>query len=461
MTFHSTVLIIDDEKNTREGIKQYLESGDFDVITAADGREGWELYVKENPDVVLADIRMPGLDGVALLEKIKNQNSRAAVILMTAYGSVEDAVKAIKKGAFYYLTKPVNMEELDFLIRKALSSRHLEEENQELRQALFKEKFEKGDILGQSQKIKDLLQTVDKVAKSNAAVLIEGESGTGKELIAHRIHTLSARSLKPFVAVHCAALTETLLPSELFGHEKGSFTGATDRKIGRFERAHLGTLFLDEVGEISQETQVKLLRVLQEGEFERVGGTKTIKVDVRLICATNKNLIQEVKTSRFREDLYYRLNVIYLKVPPLRERKEDIPLLADSFLRSIAQANGKKITGIEPEALNALIQYDWPGNIRELKNIMERMVVLSNDSELRLQNVPEDIRHAAKNTEPGLQEIKALLPVSDSSLLTDMEKEMIRNTLQQVRGNKSKAAKKLGISRRTLYRKLTQYNISE
>ncbi|MBI3317141.1 MAG: sigma-54-dependent Fis family transcriptional regulator [Candidatus Omnitrophica bacterium] len=458
MNLHASILVVDDEKNTREGMKQYLESGDYDVMTAADGREGWEIFLKESPDLVLADIRMPSLGGVELLEKIKNQNPKIPVILMTAYGSVEDAVKAIKKGAFYYLTKPVHMEELDYLVKKALSSRQLEEENQELRQALFQEKFERGDILGNSQKVRELLETVDKIAKSNAAVLIEGESGTGKELIAHRIHALSERSGRPFVAVHCAALTETLLPSELFGHERGAFTGASERKIGRFERANQGTLFLDEVGEISQETQVKLLRVLQEGEFERVGGVKTLKVDVRLICATNKNLIQEVKAGRFREDLYYRINVIYLKVPPLRERKEDISILVDSFIPSLSQANHKKIVGIDTQALHALIQYDWPGNVRELKNIIERMVVLSTDSKLHLPNVPEDIRQGSSGASPNFA-VSSPLFSSPPSSLNEMEKEMIKNTLFQVKGNKSRAAKKLGISRRTLYRKLTEYNL--
>jgi DNA-binding NtrC family response regulator len=455
MSLYPTILIVDDEKNTREGLKQFLEAQDYDVITASEGREGFELFLKEKPDLVLTDIRMPGLDGLALLEKIKRENPKALVILMTAYGSVEDAVKAMKGGAFHYLTKPVNLEEVQFLIKKALTSLSLEEENKELRQALYKEKFEKGEILAQSKIMKDVLRTVDQIAQSNATVLIEGESGTGKELIAHRIHELSARKNQPFVAVHCAALTETLLSSELFGHERGAFTGAAERKIGRFERAHQGTLFLDEIGEISQSTQVKLLRVLQEGELERVGGTKTIKVDVRLVCATNKNLLEEVKAGRFREDLYYRLNVIYLKMPALKERKEDIPLLAATFVKSSSLANAKKITGIAPDAIAALQAYDWPGNIRELKNIIERMVVLSSNSELTISNIPEDIRH------PGYSQRRSdpALPPSDQSSLSDIERDHIRRILEDVRGNKSLAAKKLGISRRTLYRKIDEYKL--
>ncbi|MBI3313856.1 MAG: sigma-54-dependent Fis family transcriptional regulator [Candidatus Omnitrophica bacterium] len=456
MPLFATLLLIEDEKNTREGLKQFLEAKGYEVLLAADGVEGLETYRTEKPDLVLCDIKMPKLDGLAVLEKIVSQDPKASVILLTAYGSVEDAVKAMKKGAYYYLTKPVNLEELDFLVTKALAAKNLQEENRELRQALFSEKFERGEILAASQKMKDILKTVDKIAKSNSTVLIEGESGTGKELIAHRIHKLSSRLNQPFIAVHCAALTETLLASELFGHEKGSFTGATERKIGRFERAHQGTLFLDEVGEISAETQVKLLRVLQDGEFERVGGTKTIRVDVRLVCATNKNLRDEVSQGRFREDLYYRINVIYVKLPPLRDRREDISPLLDYFIKYFAEINGKKITGVDSDARAALTAYDWPGNIRELKNIVERMVVLSNESLLRITNVPEDIRQGAprflssSTTTPALTQSKNLMEV---------EREVIKQALLECRGNKSIAAKKLGISRRTLYRKIEEYKL--
>lgn len=456
MSLSTTILLAEDDNNTREGLRQYLESRNFDVIPAADGEEAFTIFQKENPDLVLTDIRMPGLDGVTFLEKCIAKNSRALVILLTAYGSVEDAVKAMKKGAFYYLTKPVNLEELDFLVQKALSSRNLQEENLELRQALFHEKFEEGNILGKSKAIQEVLKTVDQIAKSNSTVLIEGESGTGKELIAHRIHALSPRKNEPFIPVHCAALTESLLVSELFGHERGAFTGATERKSGRFERAHKGTLFLDEVGEISLDTQVKLLRVLQDGEFERVGGMKTIKADVRLVCATNKNLNQEVKAGRFREDLYYRINVIYLKVPPLRERRQDTPLLVDSFLKHYAISNGKKISGIDGEALQALVRYDWPGNIRELKNIIERMVVLATEPQLRLTNVPEDLRNDSSTVKAAPVNIKSS---DDSYSISDMEKQMIASALSEFKGNKSRVAKKLGISRRTLYRKISEYKI--
>lgn len=445
-----TILLVEDEASSRKGLTQFLQSLEFDVITATDGKEAFEAFKKEDPDLVISDIRMPEMDGVTLLEKIKAESPSAKVILLTAYGSVEDAVKAMKKGAFYYLTKPVNLEELEFLVKKAFSSHRLEEENKELRQELFRERYDQGNLIAQSPKMKELLKTVDKIAASNASVLIEGESGTGKELIARRIHDLGPRSQQPFIAVHCAALTETLLSSELFGHEKGAFTGATDRKKGRFERAHGGSLFLDEIGEISKETQVKLLRVLQEGEFERVGGTKTIKVDVRLIAATNKTLLDEVRQQRFREDLYYRINVIYLKAPPLRERKEDIAPLVDAFIRQYAGLNGKKISGIDPAALELLMRYDWPGNIRELKNVIERMIVLSAGDRLTREQVPDEFRQG--RVSPGAPGLFA-----GGDRITDVEKELIQKVLQEVKGNKSLAAERLGISRRTLYRKLDEY----
>jgi len=459
MSIHATLLLIDDDKNTREGLRTYLEGLGFDVIAAENGEKGLEAYSQEKPDLVLSDIRMPGMDGTVLLDKIKAIDPQAKVVLLTAYGSVEDAVKAMKNGAFYYLTKPVNLEELEFLVNKALTSRHLEVENQELKQTLFKEKFYSGEIIYKSEKMRDILKTVDKVAQSNATVLIEGESGTGKELIAHRIHQLSMRKNFAFIPVHCASLTETLLASELFGHEKGAFTGAVERKIGRFERAHQGTLFLDEIGEISKETQVKLLRVLQDSVIERVGSTKSMKVDVRLVLATNKHLLDEVRKGNFREDLYYRINVIFLTIPPLRERKEDIGLLVNYFIKQYAEANGRPAPEMTPEALQALVQYDWPGNVREVKNIVERMIVLSSGAKLTLDNIPEDILHGRGNS-------AGRLSVTDSGnsetvgRIDQMEKGLIEKTLTDAGGNKSKAAQMLGISRRTLYRKIDEYKIA-
>lgn len=444
-----TILVVEDEKNTREGIRKFLEGLNYDVMTAADAEAGIRSLEKEKPDLVLTDIRMPGMDGMKLLEKIVGEHPETVTILLTAYGTVENAVKAMKIGAYYYLTKPVNLEELEWVIKKALTNKSLQEENQELRQELFRERFEEGRILTASPKMTEVLAMIDQVAATRSTVLIQGESGTGKELLAHRIHELSPRKNKTFLAVHCAVLTETLLASELFGHERGAFTGATERKIGRFERANEGTLFLDEISEIPAEMQVKLLRVLQEGEFERVGGTKTIRCDVRLVCATNKDLNREIREGRFREDLFYRINVILVKVPPLRERLEDIPPLAEHFMKFLARQNEKKIDSIDEEAMKLLKNYPWPGNVRELKNVIERMVVLAKSNHLTVQNIPDDIKQNPKNG----------FVVSDGNLQT-MEKELIRLSLQENHGNKSLAAKKLGISRRTLYRKIEEYGIS-
>jgi DNA-binding NtrC family response regulator len=449
---------VEDEKNTREGLEKFLEGLNYDVVTASNGQEALQKMEKERPDIVLTDLRMPGIDGMTLLEKVKVKYPETSVILLTAYGTVDNAVKAIKMGAFHYVTKPVNLEELEFLIKKALTQQSLQEENRELRRELFRERFEEGKIVAQSKKMKDVLETVDRVASARATVLLQGESGTGKELLAHRVHELSPRRNQVFLAVHCAVLTETLLASELFGHEKGSFTGATERKIGRFEMANGGTLFLDEVGEIPPEMQVKLLRVLQEGEFERVGGTKTVRVDVRLICATNKDLAEEVRQGRFREDLFYRINVILVKIPPLRERREDIRPLAEGFVGQFSRENRKRIAGIDGEVFKSLEAYRWGGNVRELKNVVERMVVLCDTPRLTLANVPDDIR-SGEGLLKGERPLEGL-PVSlESSNLQGMEKELIRIRLQECRGNKSKAARKLGISRRTLYRKIEEYGI--
>lgn len=454
-----TILIVEDEKNTRDGLKKFLEGRDYDVVTAENGEEALRQIQKERPDIVLADIRMPGMDGISLLEKIESKYPEVAVILLTAYGTVENAVKAIKLGAFHYLTKPVNLEEMEFLIKKALTQQSLREENRELKRQLFQERFEEGTILAHSKKMKQVLQIIDKATPTRSTILLQGESGTGKELLAHRIHDLSPRRAATFLAVHCAALTETLLASELFGHERGAFTGAVERKVGRFEMVNGGTLFLDEISEIPSPMQVKLLRVLQEGEFERVGGTKTIRVDVRLVCATNRDLAQEVKMGRFREDLFYRVNVIPITVPPLRERKEDIRPLIEYFVKHFAQTNGKTISEIEEYVFERMEGYPWPGNVRELKNVVERMVVLSQGSRLSLENLPDDIKASNQAHSTGDFTQPAELWNPEGLNLHQMEKELIRQKLQDCKGNKSKAAKRLGISRRTLYRKIDEYQL--
>jgi len=449
MNLSPTVLVVDDEKNGREGMVQMLDSMGYLAHGAASGKEALKMVVDDRPDVVITDLRMPEMDGLTLLTELKKKCSGMPIIVLTAFGSVETAVKAMHMGAFHYLVKPVNWDEMKIVLKKALNQLHLEEENKELKETL-KERTFPSPIIGRSKKMQEVLKMSEQVAKTSSTILIQGESGTGKELIAHLIHDLSPRKEKPFVALHCAALTETLLASELFGHERGAFTGATERKVGRFERAHGGTLFLDEIGEIPKEMQVKLLRVLQEGEFERVGGTKTIKVDVRLISATNKNLSDEVKKGNFREDLYYRINVILVEMPVLRDRAEDIPLLVDHFIKEFARTNNKKITGIDKPTLETLKSYPWPGNIRELKNVIERMVVLSSQETLQLQDVPQDILKQGGQT-------SNILPVNLN--LKDAEKELILQKLARNNGNKSKAAKELGISRRTLYRKLDEYKI--
>lgn len=458
MNSWSTILVADDEKNTREGLKQFLTGMDYDVLLADNGKDALALAKEERPDIILADLKMPGLNGIELLEQIKRIRPETIVIILTAYGTVENAVQAMKAGAYYYLTKPVNFEELELILKKALNQKTLEEENINLRRELIQERHETGMIIGQSHTIKKIISLAKQVARSDSTVLIQGMSGTGKELIAHLIHEESNRRAKAFVTVHIAALTETLLASELFGHERGAFTGATERKIGRFERADGGTLFLDEISEIPESMQTKLLRVLQSGEFERVGSSKTIKSDVRLICATNKDLKEEVAKGRFREDLFYRINVILLTVPPLKDRSADIPELATHYLNYFSNRDRKQIKRITPAALKMLQEYDWPGNIRELKNIVERMVVLAPGEIIDTDQIPEDIRNAKKKNDDDSFSAPAK---SSSHALKNMEEELIRKVLNETGRNKSMAAKKLGISRRTLYRKMEDYKITE
>lgn len=455
MSFGASILIVDDERNTREGLKHFLSGLDYDVTVAESGKEAISIVRKERPEVVLTDLKMPEMDGITLLHEIKRSKPDTTVIVLTAYGTVENAVQAMKAGAFHYLTKPINFDELELTLKKAFSQRSLEDENVRLREELIRERHEAGEIIGESEVIHKSISLCKQIAQSDSAVLIQGESGTGKELFAHLIHSESPRANKPFITVHMSALTETLLASELFGHERGSFTGATERKIGRFERAHAGTLFLDEVGDIPESMQVKLLRVLQSGEFERVGSTKTIRADVRLICATNKNLKDQVDAGKFREDLFYRINVILLEIPPLRERSEDIPLLVKHHLKFFANRNHKVIDKISPEALQLLTKYEWPGNVRELKNIVERLVVLSQSHMISAEHIPDDIKGNKKLLTKSSSSGKAV------NTIQEMEEEMIRKTLVDSGRNKSLAAKRLGISRRTLYRKMDEYKIEE
>jgi len=385
-----TILIVDDERNYLLVLKALLADAGYEVITCDNAGEALEVTSSHDLDLVITDMRMPGVDGMEFLVQLRSLQPEIPVIMMTAYATVEKAVEAMKSGAFDYITKPFKNEELILTIRKALEMHRLKQENRLLSQEL-QERFKFGNIVGKSKAMRQVYEIIEKVAQTRASVLITGESGTGKELIARAIHFNSPRSDKPFVSVNCSALPETLLESELFGHERGAFTGAVTRRKGRFELAHNGTLFLDEVGDMSPALQVKLLRVLQEMRFERVGGTATLQVDARLVAASNRDLKREVEIGRFREDLYYRLKVVHIHMPPLRERRDDIPLLVHHFLRKVAKANGLPVKKVSHEALKYLYQYDWLGNVRELENVIERAVILCDGDEVRPQDLAEEL----------------------------------------------------------------------
>jgi len=448
----SRVMIVDDEKTTREGLARALRRH-YDVVLAENGARALELMSEHPVDVVLTDLRMPGMDGMTLLQRMLGHSPQPVCILLTAYGSIETAVDAMKRGAYDFLTKPVNLDQLDISLKRALRARDMEEENRSLR-AQLDDKFGMENMIGQSPSIREVFDTIRQVAPARANVLIQGETGTGKELVAQALHRLSPRAQGAFVAVHCASLPAALLESELFGHEKGAFTGAVERRAGRFELADGGTLFLDEIGEIDASVQVKILRVLEQRTFERVGGRDTLDVDVRLIAATNRDLKQMTLEKTFREDLYFRLNVVTIQLPSLRERLEDIPLLAQKFLEEFNRENSKEIEGLTPDAMNALLAYEWPGNIRELRNVMERMVVLSRQDRLSLRDIPAHIRKETTES--------SALHISGTDLsLESVEKNLILKALDAHNGNRTRAAKQLGISRRTLHRKLNEYGMRD
>ena len=454
MKKENTILVVDDDQAHRTMLRTLLSGWGYKIVEADDGQVAIEKVHEQAFDMILMDIRMLKVSGLEALDGIKTYNPAIPVIIMTAYSSVETAVEALKKGAYDYLTKPLDFDELRLAMERAMDHSQLKEENRLLRETLGSH-FDIQNIIGRSTAMVKLLETVAQVAPSEATVLITGDSGTGKELIAGAIHFNSPRKDGPFVKVNCAAITETLLESELFGHEKGAFTGAHRLKEGRFRQADGGSLFLDEVSEMSLGMQVKLLRALQEREITRVGGEEVIKVDVRVIAATNKDLIQEVESERFREDLYYRLNVVTLNVPLLRERKEDIPLLAQHFLNTFAEKNRKQIKGFTPQAMDQLLKYDWPGNVRELMNAVERAVVLSRSEYLDEQDLPLVIEDALSDEEksPSRDAVPADLP------LEDVEKTTILKTLESTDGNKSEAARRLGITRKTLHKKLKKYGM--
>ena len=444
-----SILIVDDERNTRDALARYLRPK-YEITIAEDGIRGINLIQRNDYDLILTDLRMPGADGMGVLDAALKKKSPPPCIVFTAYGSIETAVNAVKGGAFDFVTKPVNLDRLEIVINRALESKMLKDENRMLRKKLRNE-FEIDSIVAKSAPMQEVLETVRQVAPTRSTVLITGESGSGKEVIAQAIHQLSGRK-GAIMAVHCAALPPTLLESELFGHEIGAFTGAVEQKKGRFELADNGTLFLDEIGEIEPQIQVKLLRVLETRTFERVGGVEQVFTDTRLISATNRDLRNMVAEGKFREDLFYRLDVVNIHIPPLRERQEDIPILVKTFIDEFAEDNGKGQQSISEEALNALCNYKWPGNIRELRNCIERMVVLSRGPLLQLDNVPVGIRGG---------NIDAPAAISSPTLDLDRnEKMLILKALEECNGNRTNAAEKLGISRRTLHRKLKEYSIN-
>jgi DNA-binding NtrC family response regulator len=449
------ILIVDDDKDTRDGLTRAL-SDTHEVLAAESADRALGILNEREVDVLLSDLRMPGMDGLTLLQRARAQHPGLICILLTAYGNVETAVEAMKCGANDFLMKPVNLDHLDLLLQRALHSRAVESENVSLREQLDR-KYGMESIVGNSAVMHQLFDTIKQAAPTQATVLIQGESGTGKELVAHAVHRLSPRSKGPFVAVHCAALSPSLLESELFGHEKGSFTGALARRQGRFEMADGGTLLLDEVSEIAPAIQVKLLRVLEERQFERVGGNVAVEVDIRLIAATNRNLREQVAAGKFREDLFFRLDVVDITLPPLRDRREDIPLLCNHFLREFGEKNGKPVAGITPDAVAILAAYAWPGNVRELRNTVEKMVVLVRGNRLTARDIPPNIRGAVRDAGgSGATEPKSAAALRGESL-ADVEKGVILAALRRHGENRTKAAKDIGISRRTLHRKLREY----
>jgi len=452
-----SVLIVDDEVGTRESLKLILKK-DYDVLLAKDAEEAFLQIKEQTPDVILLDIILPDQDGLRVLEKIKKNDSDSIIIMITATKTVKTAVEAMKLGAFDYITKPFDVDELRLIVSRALSTQALQKEVQYLREEVDRS-FGFGDLIGKSKAMREIFSLVRQVADSKSTILVMGESGTGKELVSRAIHFHSNRKTQPFVTINCAAIPETLIESELFGHERGAFTHAIEKKLGRFEIAHQGTLFLDEIGELSLTTQAKILRFLQEREFNRVGGSKTIKVDVRLITATNKDPNQLIKQGRFREDLYYRINVVPIVLPPLRDRREDIPLLLDHFIQKFNSENNKHVKGVSEESLAVLMDYDWPGNVRELENLIERAVTLTSNGYIQPNELPLSLIHL-----PEFESIKESVLGGRISLVEGEEKferEIIQDALKKANYVQSHAADMLGISRRILKYKMDKLGISQ
>ncbi len=450
------ILIVDDEVNMRLVLKAMLTKEGYEVESAADGLEALALLKRHDVTACVTDLKMPKLDGMGLLSRMAEEYPAVPVILITAHGTVATAVDALKKGAFDYITKPFDQEELKRVIGKAVKTRVLSEEEIQLAPA----EIDRSEIVGSGAQMAKIFEIIRKVAPTTTTILITGETGTGKELVANAIHAGSPRKHNPFIKINCSAIAENLIESELFGYEKGAFTGAVASKPGRFELAHKGTLFLDEIGDLPREMQVKLLRVIQDQEFERVGGIQTIKVDVRLVAATNRNLQQDVREGRFREDLFYRLNVMPIHVPPLRERKEDIPALLDYFIGKFNRKLGRRIAGADPEVVDLLMDHDWPGNIRELENLAERLVLMARGETIVMGDVPAELIEAVEaRTQAGTPDEKRSIKELIREKTEDIEKQMIIRVLEECEGNISKAARQLGLSRRGLHLKLAKYSL--
>lgn len=454
MALQKTLLIVDDEKNTRDGLRDALEDH-FDIYVAGDTSGALAALEADPADVMITDLRLGGEDGMELIEKALKLPKPPICIMMTAYGSVDTAVEAMKRGAYDFVTKPVNIDRLEMLIHRAIRERDTSQENDLLRSQVEK-RTGLENLIGQSSAMVEVFDIIRQVAPSRATILIQGETGTGKELAARAIHALSNRSSKKFIAVHCKAFSQNILESELFGHEKGAFTGAFERRIGRFEQAAGGTLFLDEIGEIDENTQVKILRVLGERTFERVGGNQTIHADVRLVAATNKDLATLVEEGKFRDDLFFRLNVVQITMPPLRARKEDLPLLVQAFLKESIEENGKTFREFSPEAMACILDYNWPGNVRELRGAVEHAVVMSGSPRIGVRDLPASVRQQT----PVLRD-ETRFKESDGLNLHQTERALIFRALEESAGNRTEAAKSLGISRRTLHRRLKELNISK
>jgi len=456
------ILVIDDDEIVREVLVEYLENEGYEVIACSNGYRGLELFKSDKFELVILDLIMPGINGIEVLKEIRRFSPRSIVILVTAFGSIENAVEAMRAGAFDYITKPFNLSDVSFAVKRGINVSKLERENIDLKRQL-KNRYGFENIIGDSIAMQKVYSLVDKVAPTDSTTLILGESGTGKELIANIIHYNSERSSKPIVTVNCSAIPHELLETELFGHEKGAFTGAVTTKLGKFEIADGGTIFLDEIGDMDHGLQVKLLRVLQERAFERVGGTKTIKVDVRIIAATNKNLEDEVSAGRFREDLYYRLNVIPIQLPPLRERTADIPLLCHYFIDRYCKKRKRPMLKMSGEAISALINYSWPGNVRELENLIERLVVLKEDDTIVMSDLPEKIIGGPHNTDFKTAINHEVLSenIDFEKRVQDFEKYIISQAIKSSKGVKSKAARLLNLKRTTLIEKMKRLSIEE